>query len=372
MWVEQTKNGKFKAVERYTDYLTGKQRKVSVTMEKDTPRNRKVAQKALDEKIDLADQQKPKKEYTLSELIKEYRAEQELTVKASTYKRNYFAAKTLMAILGKNTIINRMTAKYVRQKLLKTGKDAGTLNEHMVRFKAIIRWGYQNECLTKSEIAFLDKLEPFNDIPHREKIQDKYLESDELKDLIGSMQVEVWKLLTQFLALSGLRFGEAAALNLKRDIDFGKDMIYVNDNFDSINEVTTTPKTKSSIRDVYMQEELRQVCKKIKAYMLRQRLMNGYSNSGLFFESEEGKHISYYAYNKYLKENALKIIGREITAHTLRHTHASLLAEQGVDIEIISRRLGHENSKVTREIYFHVTKRLKKKDDEAIAKVKIM
>ncbi|CUX23292.1 hypothetical protein BN3456_00650 [Clostridium sp. C105KSO13] len=29
MWVEETKNGKYKAVERYTDYLTGKQRKVT-------------------------------------------------------------------------------------------------------------------------------------------------------------------------------------------------------------------------------------------------------------------------------------------------------------------------------------------------------
>lgn len=36
MWIEETKNGKYKAVERYTDYLTGKQKKVSVTMEKNT------------------------------------------------------------------------------------------------------------------------------------------------------------------------------------------------------------------------------------------------------------------------------------------------------------------------------------------------
>ncbi|MFR8313824.1 MAG: hypothetical protein ACLVBP_16545 [Ruminococcus sp.] len=43
------------------------------------------------------------------------------------------------------------------------------------------------------------------------------------------------------------------------------------------------------------------------------------------------------------------------------HTHASLLLEQGISIDTISRRLGHENSDVTREIYLHVTKSYRKK-----------
>jgi integrase len=46
--------------------------------------------------------------------------------------------------------------------------------------------------------------------------------------------------------------------------------------------------------------------------------------------------------------------------------------EQGVSIDTISRRLGHENSQITREIYLHVTEKLKERDNEEIAKVKIM
>ena len=34
MWTEKTKNGKYKHVERYTDPITGKEKKVSVTTEK--------------------------------------------------------------------------------------------------------------------------------------------------------------------------------------------------------------------------------------------------------------------------------------------------------------------------------------------------
>ncbi len=56
----------------------------------------------------------------------------------------------------------------------------------------------------------------------------------------------------------------------------------------------------------------------------------------------------------------LSALHRTITPHALRHTHASLLMEQGINIDIIFGRLGHENSSITREIYLHVTEKLKK------------
>ena len=51
MWSENHKSGKINFVERYRDPYTGKWKKTSVLMEKDTPRIRKQAQKILDEKI---------------------------------------------------------------------------------------------------------------------------------------------------------------------------------------------------------------------------------------------------------------------------------------------------------------------------------
>ena len=52
MWTEKTKNGKYKHVERYTDPVTGKEKKVSITTEKNTAQARKTAQRALLVKID--------------------------------------------------------------------------------------------------------------------------------------------------------------------------------------------------------------------------------------------------------------------------------------------------------------------------------
>ena len=56
MWVEETKKGKYKFIERYTDPLTGKYKRVSIVLDKNTSQSRKQAQKALLDKIDQAGQ----------------------------------------------------------------------------------------------------------------------------------------------------------------------------------------------------------------------------------------------------------------------------------------------------------------------------
>jgi integrase len=43
-----------------------------------------------------------------------------------------------------------------------------------------------------------------------------------------------------------------------------------------------------------------------------------------------------------------------MTLHDLRDTHASLLAANGVPLEVVSRRLGHANIAITAERYLHV------------------
>ena len=248
MWTEETKNGKYKFVERFTDPLTGRYRRVSIVMDKNTARSQKEAQKALNDKIDALFTPVEKK-LNLSQLLTVYEAEQKRTVKLSTYDRNQSACSSIKEILGGDTIVDRITAGYVRERFLASGKANVTLNEYLKRFKALIRWGYRNDYV--QDISFLNKLELFPDKTKREKIQDKYLEADELRTLTQSMRVPQWKMLTEFLALSGLRFGEAAAL-LRSDLDLKARMIHVDKNYDQAHDLVTTPKTLTSIRDVYM------------------------------------------------------------------------------------------------------------------------
>lgn len=58
-----------------------------------------------------------------------------------------------------------------------------------------------------------------------------------------------------------------------------------------------------------------------------------------------------------LSKNLAKrsIIMRPIRFHDLRHTHATLLLEDGFDAKYVSERLGHESVRTTLELYGHVT-----------------
>ena len=48
-----------------------------------------------------------------------------------------------------------------------------------------------------------------------------------------------------------------------------------------------------------------------------------------------------------------------IGLHGLRHTHATLLLEEGVDVKTVSERLGHDSVQTTLELYAHVTPKMR-------------
>ncbi|MGE6629143.1 tyrosine-type recombinase/integrase [Bacillus sp. NPDC077027] len=49
----------------------------------------------------------------------------------------------------------------------------------------------------------------------------------------------------------------------------------------------------------------------------------------------------------------------KITPHHLRHTYASLLFADGIDLKETQRRLGHSRSKTTLDVYYHVMRETK-------------
>lgn len=369
MWVEKRKHG-YKFTERYRSPLTDEFRRVSVTLEKDTVQSRKQARKLLQELIDAAIERETAAghDYALEDLAALYYRHQLQAATASTAERNRISMRTICGLLGPKTRVRKLTAGYINDRFLGSGKAPGTLNEYLTRFKAMFRWAYDNDLV--EDIRFVDKLKPYKDIPHRVKIAEKYLERDELAALLDQMKVEEWRLLTAFLALSGLRFGEFCALE-KRDVDLDALEIHVLKSYDSVNRVVTDAKTAYSARDVHIQPELLAVVKDINLLMSKKKIRHGI-RSRLFMFDDEGEHVHYYAYNKYLKENVALVTGKKITVHALRHTHASLLMEQGLTLDEIARRLGHGSSKITKEVYAHVTLKLRDKDNDRLDSVRIL
>ncbi len=371
MWKETTSYGAIRFVEQYIDPMTGKKKRVSVVMPNASPQNKKLARETLEAKIAAAcsdDVYTKKDALNLHELTELYMKDSKKHVAQSTYRRNGYQMQQFEKLLCADTLVAKLSAGYVREKLSDDTNSPTTINERFKRFKMLMHWAYENDYV--SDISYLGKLKNIPDPKKRDKLEEKFLEEEELHALLDAMKNERWKNLTMFLALSGLRCGEAIALEID-DIDLKQKMIHVTKTYDVVNYIVTAPKTACSVRDVFMQPELYGLCARLRTEALKGKLRHGYRTNH-FFSDRNGDYIGYAAYNKYLKKVSQEVIGYSATTHVMRHTHASLLAASGVPLETITRRLGHENSKITRDVYLHVTEKQLEKDKQLLSAVNIL
>ena len=355
---ETAPNNKVRLRAYYMDDLTGKKKSVTIALKGTKKADLKRALKELEDKI------AERKESTLStdsvktlkDLYTKYirDLENNVSLTPGAIRRDSIAVRTLANVIGADTLIKQLPNAHILEKLNATGESATRKNGRLAIFKRLVRWGYKTGYI--SDISFLDKLEPFKCPPHRESIQDKYLEQTEYRAVHDAMTVEGHRLLMEFLVLSGLRTGEALALE-KADVDFVNKTICVNKTYND-NEVSTShAKTTSSIRFVHIQPQLADCLHRVQAYFKRVEVKNGI-RSDLLFHTENGSNYRYYAFRKHLGNVTEKTIGRRLTPHALRHTHASILFEQGFSYDEVADRLGHHDSKITKQIYVHTTKRL--------------
>ena len=341
--------------ERIVDPHTGLEKVVSVKCKGTSEKAKQEAFKRLTERIEKMNDPRVR----LSAAVDSYIKESERNLKPSSVRKMRIELEQFMNIIG-DANMDSLTAGYIRKKLLESGRENRTLNGYMKIFKTFWMWAYRNDLFQSREV--FDKLQSFQDTPKKERIQDKYLEPKELTTLLDAMSETRWKLVTECLALSGLRIGELAAMTKS---DISGNYIHVNKTYDANNKVVTSAKTYSSQRDVYIQDELKDCIRRINEYVKWQEEVTGIT-SILFFPDLDGGYMKYYTYRKYLAENSLKCLHRSICPHTLRHTHCSVLASRGMNLQSISDRLGHSDSKITKEIYLHKLEELKEKENRQL------
>ena len=359
LYVEQ-RDGKYRFILRFHDPKTGKVKRIVTTKDK---YSKQVYNDALRELQDRAYGLQPE-HVTLDKARELYIKDKSRSCRKQTVIKNDNIVKQVNNWLDPDTLITQLTLTMLKNALLDYTETNCAYNEKLRRYRVFLKWCYSNELIDSPWYERLTYL-PDN---HKERIEDKLLEPDELQKLLDGMNVVHWYYVTYFLALSGLRIGELVALE---DKDIDDKYIHVSKTYSLLTHEVGPTKTDGSTRDVFIQDELSVLIRKIRLFQKEYKFERAIK-SNLFICSPHGDYFSYDAYRKYLHENAEKILGRGITPHALRHTCASILFGQGVPLDVVSRRLGHLDSDITKEIYIHVTKQLRERDESILKAVNML
>ena len=172
--------------------------------------------------------------------------------------------------------------------------------------------------------------------------------------------------IAKVLFLTGMRYGELAALSYKEDIDFSKKTIHIRHTYDFRLKKRTAPKTAKSDRIITAPQKVLDIIKE----QILENTKNGFDTDSIFINTL-GEPITSARVIIPLKNHGKKLgIDKNITTHMFRHSHISLLAELGIPLTAIMDRVGHSDSKTTLEIYSHVTQKMVSDISSKLDKIK--
>ena len=194
-----------------------------------------------------------------------------------------------------------------------------------ILFLASIRFAYSN-IFSKDPTAGIKR-------PKKEKKIPAVLTKQEVLKLIDSASTLKSKLILQLLYSSGLRVSEIVKIR-KQDLDFNENMGWVREG-------------KGNKDRMFILSE--KLSKKLQKYI------NKKSNQDWIYIFSKHKPLSTRNIQKIVKNASINAeINKDVHPHTLRHSFATHLLDQGVDLRKIQFLLGH-SSIATTQIYTHIS-----------------
>jgi integrase len=208
--------------------------------------------------------------------------------------------------------------------------------------------------------------------PTKEKAESAYFTDDGIPVLLAALS-EWDRPLVEFALPTGMRVGEIVAVRWG-NVNPTESVVYVHEAYiDGLG--IDVPKTKGSKRTVRLSRQ---------AVALLGTLWSEYvTDADVVFPSPDAPTLDGHRRgNSVLKHVLLPAIekagiprsGEHLDPptprlrnfHSLRHTYARIVLENGGDLEWLSRQLGHSSSAVTRDVYGHWSKDAAKREVERL------
>lgn len=309
---------------------------------------------------------------TLRQYLDQWLNHYEQNVSPSTIKRYRELSNNICDILGKKEIqkITPFEVQMAYDSLLNVNQDE---DEDALSPNTVIKvHRVLKMALRQARIWGIIKFNPCDDIkpPRYVKPNISCWTEEELVGFINAYRDGQFYLQCAIAAGTGMRLGEICAL--KWDcVDLKEGLIYVRKSLRRIKKqwLLKAPKTKSSIRNIAISDDLKDILllhKKRQEKLIKEN--DKYIDEGFVCAWEDdGRPYNpdYISKHFHLQLKDIEDIPT-IRFHDIRHTHATILLKKQTPIKVVSERLGHASISITLDFYAHVLPSMQKEAAQAI------
>lgn len=171
----------------------------------------------------------------------------------------------------------------------------------------------------------------------------KVITFEEIKKLLNNRLTVKEKAVFELLYATGLRVSELVNLEIK-NVDFKNNLIKTTGKGSKERFVPVGKKAKAALNEYLKQREL----------ILKTKFGSNYKENAIFINDNGKKITRQWVYNFIKKQG--ETIHKQISPHTIRHSFATHLLENGADLRAVQELLGH-SSVVTTQLYTHISKK---------------
>lgn len=318
---------------------------------------------------------KPIVKMTVQELLDEYIANKKHEVRQSSLEKSQRILKNhIVSYLGTLKLEALNTKKLQEWKNTISEKTISVKTKQNIykELHALLNYGVKLEYLQKNP---LNNIGNFKDVyfeTETKKLQ--YYTAEEFKKFISVAKANCNTLkdfgiyvFFNIAFYTGMRKGEINALKWS-DIENNKYIHVrrsVSQKIKGSSIVETPPKNKSSCRTLQMPQPLIEILQEHKRMYEK---VSGFTED--FRVCGGASCISDTTLSDKNRQFAEEANLRNIRIHDFRHSHASLLANEGINIQEIARRLGHSDIKMTWNTYSHLYPREEERALEILNKIR--
>ncbi|MBT2606505.1 site-specific integrase [Bacillus sp. ISL-53] len=169
---------------------------------------------------------------------------------------------------------------------------------------------------------------------------------------------------------TGMRQGEILGLRWK-DVDFETQTIFVRQTLTQNAEIKSGAKNEASVRSIHIPSKLVDELRTHRKQIWEEKLLLGsnYRDLDLIICTKSGNPMIPRNFRKEFYNLTEKIGLPKIRFHDLRHTHATILIQQNVNVKLISERLGHADIETTLNTYSHALPDMQKSVSDKLDKI---